>query len=108
MKDLGVNRTRIIVAHRLSTIMHVDQVVVMKDGCKVEQGTINNLLRKPNGMFRAMWERQQRKDKTDEDGSVEDMHERHDLSEDEARLEDERERRDEDRRYGVWEGPRHG
>lgn len=65
LQRLGVNRTRIIVAHRLSTIMNVDHVVVLKDGRKVEEGTFSELIQKENGIFRDMWERQQKKDEED-------------------------------------------
>ena len=38
--------TIIAVAHRLSTIQHFDNIVVLKDGIKVEQGTHEELIRK--------------------------------------------------------------
>lgn len=60
LQKLGVNRTRVIVAHRLSTVMNVDKIVVMKDGCKVEEGSFEELVEKRNGIFRDMWKRQQR------------------------------------------------
>lgn len=62
LQKLGVNRTRIIVAHRLSTIMNVDHIVVMQLGRKVEEGTFSELLNIPNGIFKGMWERQQKSD----------------------------------------------
>lgn len=65
LQRLGVNRTRIIVAHRLSTIMNVDHVVVLKEGRKVEEGTFSELIQKKNGIFKDMWERQQKKDEED-------------------------------------------
>lgn len=63
LQKLGVNRTRIIVAHRLSTIMNVDKIVVLKAGRKVEEGGFEELVSKNNGIFRGMWERQQRKER---------------------------------------------
>lgn len=57
-----MNRTRIIVAHRLSTIMNVDKIVVMQSGRKVEEGTLSELLRIPDGVFKGMWERQQKQE----------------------------------------------
>lgn len=73
LQQLGMNRTRIIVAHRLSTIMNVDQVIVMKSGRLVEQGTFDDLVSRPDGIFRDMWQRQQRKEQnSDVDESMED------------------------------------
>jgi ABC-type multidrug transport system fused ATPase/permease subunit len=43
-------RTTFIVAHRLSTIKHAHQVVVLEDGCIVECGTPEDLL-KSGGLF---------------------------------------------------------
>eukprot|EP00177_Eucheuma_denticulatum_P003918 GFKZ01007086.1.p1 GENE.GFKZ01007086.1~~GFKZ01007086.1.p1 ORF type:complete len:743 (-),score=105.99 GFKZ01007086.1:477-2705(-) len=62
LERLGVNRTRIIVAHRLSTIMNVDHIIVMKYGRMVEEGSFEELLKIPDGIFRGMWERQQKQE----------------------------------------------
>lgn len=66
LEKLGVNRTRIIVAHRLSTIMNVDHIIVMRYGKMVEEGSFEKLLEIPHGIFRGMWERQQKQE--DEQG----------------------------------------
>lgn len=44
------HRTSIIIAHRLSTVVHADMIVVMDKGCLVESGTHNELLEK-KGMY---------------------------------------------------------
>ena len=43
--------TRIVIAHRLSTMMDADRVVVMADGRVAEQGTPAELLARPGGLF---------------------------------------------------------
>ena len=37
-------RTVIVIAHRLSTVRHADQILVMEDGSIVESGTHNELM----------------------------------------------------------------
>lgn len=48
---------RILVAHRLSTIMHADTIYVLEKGELVEQGTHSELLKK-NGLYSALWRQQ--------------------------------------------------
>lgn len=43
--------------HRLSTITHADQIIVLNAGAVIEKGTHDELLTK-NGRYASMWERQ--------------------------------------------------
>ena len=44
METLAVGRTTLVVAHHLSTVLHADRLVFLRDGAIVEQGTHQNLL----------------------------------------------------------------
>lgn len=48
------NRTTIIIAHRLSTLLEMDRVLVFKDGEIIEDGSHDNLLA-ANGHYAKMW-----------------------------------------------------
>ena len=47
-------RTRIVVAHRLSTLAHLDRIIVMKDGIIIEDGNLQELI-EANGHFAYLW-----------------------------------------------------
>jgi ATP-binding cassette subfamily B protein len=44
MKELMEGRTSFVVAHRLSTIMEMDRILVMRDGNIIEQGSHAELM----------------------------------------------------------------
>lgn len=44
LENLMRNRTTIVIAHRLSTIQNADRIIVLKDGCLVEEGSHEELL----------------------------------------------------------------
>ncbi|MFA5965919.1 MAG: ABC transporter ATP-binding protein/permease [Sphingomonas sp.] len=50
-------RTTIVIAHRLSTVVHADEIVVLEAGRVVERGSHAALLRK-KGLYAEMWSRQ--------------------------------------------------
>lgn len=50
-------RTTIVIAHRLSTVVHADRIVVLEAGRVVESGSHGELLR-ANGTYAEMWARQ--------------------------------------------------
>jgi ATP-binding cassette subfamily B protein len=51
-------RTSIVIAHRLSTVVDADQIVVLDQGRVAERGTHAQLLRR-GGLYAEMWTRQQ-------------------------------------------------
>lgn len=58
LDELCKNRTTIVVAHRLSTIKHADEIIVMdRDGIQ-ERGTHAQLLEKENGIYKELYEAQ--------------------------------------------------
>jgi ABC-type bacteriocin/lantibiotic exporter with double-glycine peptidase domain len=49
--------TKICIAHRLSTVVHADRIIVMNKGAIVQQGTYESLMRE-GGLFKALAETQ--------------------------------------------------
>jgi subfamily B ATP-binding cassette protein MsbA len=58
LQKLLEGRTALIIAHRLSTIEHADVVVVLDNGRVIEQGSHEELLKRPTGLYRRYAERQ--------------------------------------------------
>ncbi|MFV0431494.1 MAG: ABCB family ABC transporter ATP-binding protein/permease [Alphaproteobacteria bacterium] len=55
---ISQDRTTLIIAHRLSTVTHADEIIVLESGVIAERGTHQNLLDK-DGIYARMWHRQQ-------------------------------------------------
>ncbi|MBZ0218518.1 MAG: ATP-binding cassette domain-containing protein, partial [Fimbriimonadaceae bacterium] len=51
------NRTTLVIAHRLSTVVDADEILVLDDGHIVERGKHSSLL-KEKGLYAEMWNRQ--------------------------------------------------
>jgi ATP-binding cassette, subfamily B, multidrug efflux pump len=49
-------RTSIVIAHRLATIKKADKIIVMDKGLIVEEGTHKQLLKKPEGYYKNLYE----------------------------------------------------
>eukprot|EP01041_Mallomonas_annulata_P010862 gene10862-22680_t len=58
LRQASQRRTTLTVAHRLSSITHCDRIIVIDHGRVVEQGTHQELLTLPDGLYRRMWEAQ--------------------------------------------------
>jgi ATP-binding cassette, subfamily B, heavy metal transporter len=61
LRKVSKNRTTIVIAHRLSTVVDADEIIVLEAGRISERGTHNQLLRK-KGVYAAMWNRQREAD----------------------------------------------
>lgn len=59
------DKTTIIAAHRLSSVMKADLILVLKDGQVIERGTHDQLLAE-NGWYKEMWDRQELEKKVGE------------------------------------------
>ncbi|MBU6508108.1 MAG: ABC transporter ATP-binding protein/permease [Alphaproteobacteria bacterium] len=57
LEEVAANRTTLMIAHRLSTVVHADEILVLENGRVVERGTHAALLAK-DGLYAAMWRRQ--------------------------------------------------
>lgn len=51
-------RTAIIIAHRLSTVRDADRILVLHKGRLVERGPHDELVKRDDGIYRALWELQ--------------------------------------------------
>ena len=58
LREVSQGRTTLVIAHRLSTVVDADEILVLDAGRVVERGTHANLLTS-DGIYAAMWRRQQ-------------------------------------------------
>ena len=75
LRDISRKRTTLVVAHRLSTVVDADEIIVLDAGRIVERGRHADLVR-ADGLYATMWTRQatERDDMPEEPG-IEDMFE---------------------------------
>ena len=58
LEQVSANRTTLVIAHRLSTVVNADEIIVLDNGVIVERGRHDALLAQ-NGMYADLWQRQQ-------------------------------------------------
>lgn len=59
LREISRSKTTLVIAHRLSTVVHADEIVVLESGFIVERGTHASLLRQ-NGRYAELWTAQQK------------------------------------------------
>ncbi len=65
LAEISRNRTTLVIAHRLSTVVDADQILVMDAGRIVERGTFRSLIAQ-EGLFAEMWRLQQQEESEDD------------------------------------------
>jgi ABC-type multidrug transport system fused ATPase/permease subunit len=55
LKNLVRGKTTIVIAHRLSTVMQMDRIIVLEDGKITEQGKHSELLKLEQGTYQRLW-----------------------------------------------------
>lgn len=59
LKDISHGSTTLIIAHRLSTVVHANEIIVLSSGKVVERGSHSTLMGQ-DGLYAAMWRAQRR------------------------------------------------
>ena len=57
LRDISRNRTTLVIAHRLSTVVEADEIIVLQDGQIAERGNHGALIA-ADGLYADMWRRQ--------------------------------------------------
>ncbi len=57
LRQISANRTTLVIAHRLSTVVEADEIIVLQDGAIAERGTHAELTAR-DGLYAEMWRRQ--------------------------------------------------
>ncbi len=58
LQRIMADRTSLIISHRVSSVKLADEILVLDDGAIVQHGTHEALMAEPEGLYRALYERQ--------------------------------------------------
>lgn len=58
LDEVSKGRTTLVIAHRLSTVIKCDEIIVLRDGLIAERGRHAELMTLKDGLYAKMWERQ--------------------------------------------------
>jgi ABC-type multidrug transport system fused ATPase/permease subunit len=62
IQEISKSSTTLIIAHRLSTVVHADNIIVLDKGTVVEQGNHVQLLER-DGLYASLWQAQQQEER---------------------------------------------
>ncbi|WEG11768.1 ABC transporter ATP-binding protein [Pullulanibacillus sp. KACC 23026] len=55
-RELMNGRTTFVIAHRISSVQHADQIIVLENGEIAQKGTHHELVNQPHGLYRRIYE----------------------------------------------------
>jgi ATP-binding cassette subfamily B protein len=58
LENVSANNTTLVIAHRLSTVVNADEIIVLDQGKIAERGTHTSLISQ-SGLYAQMWDLQQ-------------------------------------------------
>eukprot|EP00088_Acartia_fossae_P021482 TRINITY_DN2291_c0_g1_i2.p1 TRINITY_DN2291_c0_g1~~TRINITY_DN2291_c0_g1_i2.p1 ORF type:complete len:173 (-),score=49.13 TRINITY_DN2291_c0_g1_i2:79-528(-) len=77
LREATKGRTSICIAHRLSTVVNCDEILVLAGGQVVERGTHDQLLHLPGSKYSELWNSQHQVDHHDHDHGDHHKHHHH-------------------------------
>lgn len=58
LRSVTKGRTTIVIAHRLSTVVDADEILVLEHGRVADRGSHFQLMQKPDSLYKELWEKQ--------------------------------------------------